>query len=103
MRMKQLLNVGVLSIFWMLDGRFTFAQVNQQIGVPWPATDGLGRKLPRSEEVGLPRPERFVGVFYFLWHNQHSDSGPFDISKILERDPAAITNAANPLWGPMRA
>lgn len=56
-----------------------------------------------AEEVGLPRPDRFVGVFYFLTHGRHGDRGPFDVSKILTQDPTAITNPASPLWGPLYA
>ncbi|NLS96270.1 MAG: hypothetical protein GXX96_29370 [Planctomycetaceae bacterium] len=73
-------------------------------GVPWPATDGLGRSLPLADEVGPPRPDRFVGIFYFLWHNApagkspHWD-GPYDISRILRREPDALSNPDSPLWG----
>ena len=41
-------------------------------GVPWPATDALGRKLPTVGEAPSPRPDRFVGIFYFLWHENRS-------------------------------
>ncbi len=74
-------------------------------GVPWPATDALGRKLPMSEEVGLPRPGRFAGIFYFLWHDQrHGESpsgGPYDIAKILAQDSGALQKPDSPLWGPI--
>ena len=30
-------------------------------GVPWPATDALGRELPLTAEVGPPKKDRFVG------------------------------------------
>jgi hypothetical protein len=73
------------------------------LGVPWPATDGLGRPLPTHEEVGAPRPDRFVAVFYFLWLGQHGDAGPFDNTKILAADPAALTKPDSPLWGPVGA
>src|SRR4051812_48793512 len=49
----------------------------------WVATDGLSRRLPTHDDVGGPRQNRYVGVFYFLWLGQHSTSGPHDISKIL--------------------
>ncbi len=29
-------------------------------GVPWPATDTLGRELPLTAEVGLPKTDLFV-------------------------------------------
>jgi hypothetical protein len=75
-------------------------------GVPWPATDALGRKLPTSEEVGPPRPGRFVAIFYFLWHCRWGDGthqprqGPYDIGKILAADADALHKPASPLWGP---
>jgi hypothetical protein len=67
----------------------------------WVATDALGRSLPSCAEAGLPRQHHAVGVFYFLWLYPRGGLGPFDITQILAKDPQAITNAANPLWGPM--
>ena len=32
----------------------------------WVATDGEGRRLPTAEEVGKPRKDRTVALFYFL-------------------------------------
>jgi hypothetical protein len=66
----------------------------------WVATDALGRSLPVAEEVGPPRANKFVGVFYFLWLGQSGDLGPFDITKILSKDPTAIRDPRSPLWGP---
>ena len=64
----------------------------------WVVTDGLGRSLPLAPAVGPPRPNRYVGVFYFLWLD-HGGEGPFDITKILARDPAAINDPRSVLWG----
>lgn len=63
----------------------------------WVATDALGRTLPGYAECGPPRPDRVVGIFYFLWLGQHGTSGPFDITKLLAADPA------QPQWGPAGA
>lgn len=73
---------------------------------PWLATDALGRRLPLAEDVGPPRPDRFVGMFYFLWHNQRhgqrpGGNGPFDVARILARDPDALSKPDSPLWGPI--
>ncbi len=65
----------------------------------WVATDGLARVLPSSVEVGLPRDDKTVGIFYFLWLGRHGEQGPFDISKILRADPTAIDNPLSPEWG----
>jgi hypothetical protein len=86
---------------WRADGAET---INS--GTPWPATDALGRTLPLSDEVGAPRPDRFVGMFYFLWHNDRggkrpSGDGPYDIARILEQDPEAVSKPGSPLWGPI--
>jgi len=75
-------------------------------GVPWPATDALGRKLPLAAEVGPPRAGRFVGMFYFLWHNMHHvkstlGEGPNDITRILAAKPDALNSSDSPLWGPL--
>jgi hypothetical protein len=69
-------------------------------GSEWPAVDGLGRELPDAAEVGPPREDRFVAMFYFLWQYQHSKSGPHDITKILTEHPDAMTDANDPAWGP---
>ncbi len=75
-------------------------------GIPWPATDALGRKLPLAEEVGPVRSNRFVGIFYFLWHNQRDGksphwNAPYDIGRILAADPDAVKKPDSPLWGPI--
>jgi hypothetical protein len=69
----------------------------------WGATDALGRALPGYEQVGPPRKDRFVGVFYFLWHGAHVNGGPYDITKILQQDPDAMQKPDSPLWGPIGA
>ena len=69
----------------------------------WVATDALGRSLPTHREVGSPRSDKFVGVFYFLWHGQHGQQGPFDITRILATDPQALTKSSSPPWGPKYA
>jgi hypothetical protein len=72
-------------------------------GIPWPATDALGRSLPTSQEVGPPRSDRFVGIFYFLTHTEGSRHGhpeePLDIARILKQDPDALKHPDSPLWG----
>jgi hypothetical protein len=74
----------------------------QNPGVPWPATDGLGRSLATHAKVGSPRSDRTVAMFYFLWH-EAGYPGPFDVTKILAADPAARHKATSPPWGPLFA
>jgi len=67
----------------------------------WVATDGLGRTVPRHDRVGAPRPDRTVGMFYFLWHGAHVQGGPYDVTRILAQEPGAMTKPESPLWGPL--
>lgn len=59
----------------------------------WSATDALGRKLPDFNEVGPPKEDRYVGMFYFLTHNDPNSTGPFNVTEILKKNPK------NPQWG----
>jgi len=73
-------------------------------GVPWPAGDRLGRSLPLAADAGNPKADRFVGIFYFLWHDELArqraqGDGPHDIRKILQHDPHALSKPDSPLWG----
>jgi hypothetical protein len=102
------LTVALLSVRLLCSAAAT-AQTASPPGnscTPWPATDALGRTLPMPDEVGPPRADRFVGMFYFLWHNQRQGKcphwdGPYDIAKILARDPDVLKKPDSPLWGPM--
>lgn len=53
----------------------------------WVATDALGRPLPTYNEVGQPKPGRFVGMFYFLTFNSPGKSGPMNVTNKLKVDP----------------
>ena len=66
---------------------------------PLVGTDELGRRLSSFTEVGAPRAERYVALFYFLWLGEHGDSGPFDITKITQQYPEAIDDFNHPAWG----
>lgn len=69
----------------------------------WVATDALGRRLSAYAETNGPRADRTVGIFYFLWHGEHIQGGPYDVTKILAQDPDAMQKKDSPLWGPMHA
>jgi len=66
----------------------------------WVATDALGRRVSTHQDVGRPRKDKFVGIFYFLWMGQHGTDGPYDVTKILAADPDAMKKPDSPLWGP---
>ncbi|MDQ8734761.1 hypothetical protein [Paenibacillus sp. LHD-38] len=66
----------------------------------WGGIDGLGRELPSREEAGPIRPDRYVGLFYFLWLGQHGTWGPFDNTQIIANWPEAVYDPRHPAWGP---
>ncbi len=85
---------------------FGWDKANGAEGVPWPATDGLGRAAPVGAEVGPLRANRTVGMFYFLWltglnAKSPRGDGPFGVSRILAADPRALDKPDSPLWGPI--
>ncbi len=47
----------------------------------WVATDGAGRVLPDSSECGLPRKDKWVGIFYWTWHTPRE--GPYDNARLI--------------------
>lgn len=67
----------------------------------WSATDDLGRKLPTYEETGPPKGDRWVGLFYSLWHkNLRHMPGSFNMTEFLKSRPAFMDFSAHPPGGP---
>lgn len=65
----------------------------------WVAVDGLGRSLPTYTEVGDRDNEKFVGMFYWLWHYNFAVSNEADnVSEIIARYPEAINDFSHPCW-----
>lgn len=69
----------------------------------WVAADALGRIQPGIEEAGPPRPDKWVGIFYWTWHRPY-EGGPNDNTKIIAAAGDAKTiewpvNGAPHHWG----
>ncbi len=65
----------------------------------WEAVDMLGRKVASVEDVKGYRPEKKVGIFYWTWREGHSERRPVNVSKLLEKYPAAEYDMNHPAWG----
>lgn len=67
------------------------------------ATDDVGRALPTSLTTGIygSNGEKYVGIFYFLWHGEHGDAGIYDLEKIRSQygDLAKDAAAKDPVTG----
>lgn len=69
-------------------------------GIPWPATDALGRSLPVAANASGLKSDRAVGIFYFLWHDVERTDPAYNIATILAKDPDILQKPDSPLWGP---
>lgn len=72
--------------------------IGQCPGIPYPATDRLGRSLPLHEEVGDIRPGKTVAMFYWTWHVHHSNQNGVDLSKLINAHPEMEKDWNHPLW-----
>lgn len=52
----------------------------------WVATDALGRSMPTGADVGAPKADKQVGIFYFLWQERPNDPVN-DLTKIFAANP----------------
>ena len=70
----------------------------------WVGVDAVGRTMPTSQEVGLPKTDkqRTVGIFYITWHSESCHDSPFpyraDVTKVLEADSDARLDNDNKQW-----
>lgn len=65
----------------------------------WVAVDGLGRTLPTYAEVGETDNEKFVGLFYWLWHYNFASGFEADnVTEILKETPEAVRDFSHPVW-----
>ena len=66
----------------------------------WAASDALGRVLPTHDQVGDLKPDKFVGIFYFLWAENEAGfkTGPYDNTQIMAKAGGNLLNAT---FGPV--
>ena len=98
--------VGIFAALFFVFGALLCAQ---SPGVPWPAADALNRLVETSETVPVTRPNKTVGIFYFLWLSENDNKahwcdGPYDVSKILaklpENERLDVEHSRSDLWAP---
>ena len=67
----------------------------------WAFTDGIGRTARDHEVAGDRRENKFVGLFYWTWHeNRHNDSKRVvNITKTVAEHPEAMNDYNSPYWG----
>ena len=65
-------------------------------------TDALGRALPTFAQVGAPKPNRWVGMFFWQWHGDDRwlPNAQYDLTKYLATRPYFKDFTATPPGGP---
>lgn len=63
----------------------------------WVITDGLGREVAASKEDTV-REDKYVGLFYWSWHNDLASGEPFNINNFILENPDAKNDYKHPLW-----
>ena len=73
----------------------------------WSLTDALGRQARGHDKAGERKDDRFVGMFYWTWHQGNDDNGGREntnlevknITEVLREHPEAIKEYYHPAWG----
>lgn len=90
-----------ISLFICLLLLLTFAVPSFAAVKPttWAATDALGRTLSDRSTVGGEREEKFVGMFYWIWHYPWvNDWAPLTTGSVLDVYPEAVNDWSHPAW-----
>lgn len=105
-------------IAFITEAQFTTPQLfSSSKADTWTGTDALGRSLPVNGHGGI-RKDKYVGIFYFIWHGAHGYDehgktlsvnegvgeklpgdtvSPYDITKLLAANPQS------PAYGPVHS
>ena len=64
----------------------------------WVFTDGLGRVSLTNAEVGDPREDKTVSMFFWTWHNGRPTC--INVNDAAEKYPEAVRDYDHPVWTP---
>ena len=64
----------------------------------WVFTDGLGRVSLTNAEVGDPRADKTVSMFFWTWHNGRPTC--INVNDAAEKYPEAVRDFDHPIWTP---
>ena len=80
---------GVTALYAIDGGSVNLPEVRDLYSDTWVATDALGRTLPGYNEVGPPRNNKTVGIFYWTWHQHQLEKGHpvYNNTEIIAANP----------------
>lgn len=66
----------------------------------WVAVDGLGRTVVSHADVGDRNTDKFVGVFYWIWHTSQSSGGKkaYNVTQVINQYPEARNDWNHHAW-----
>lgn len=64
----------------------------------WVFTDGLGRVSLTNAEVGDPREDKTVAMFYWTWHVDLATGEPFNVNDFMQQYPEAKNDYSYSKW-----
>ena len=65
----------------------------------WVFTDGLGRVSLTNKEVGAPREDKTLAIFYWTWHVSGSTKcNPVNMQEFSAKYPEAMRDYDHPIW-----
>ena len=90
--------LSLLSVLIPLAGT---AQLSPVSSDNWAGTDALGRKVRDQSSAGPVRKNKFVGIFYWTWHQGDDDTtyAVKNITEIVRKYPEAMKDYHHPAWG----
>ncbi len=72
---------------------------NQAMPDTWVFTDGLGRVSLTNAEVGAPREDKTLAMFYWTWHTKETASkGAVNTTELLKEFPEAKNDYNHQAW-----
>ncbi len=64
----------------------------------WVFTDGLGRESLTYEEVGGPKDNKTIAMFYWTWHDNRGGGTGFNTTEFMKEHPDAKNDYDHPAW-----
>ncbi len=64
----------------------------------WVFTDGLGRVSLTNAEVGDPREDRTLAMFYWTWHAELASGGAVNTTELMKQYPEAKNDYNHSAW-----
>ncbi len=64
----------------------------------WVFTDGLGRESLTYEDVGAPKADKEIALFYWTWHDNRGGGEPFNTNEFMLQYPEAKNDYDHAAW-----